>query len=307
MTLRLRGAPNNAPAFSPTSTTRTVEENSTAGTNVGAVIPEATDADSGDTLTYSMEGTDAASFAFDASSRQITTIAGVDYNFEATQNTYEVTVKASDGTDSGELAVTISLTDADEKSAKPAKPTLAAVPGSSTSLTATWTKPDLDGGPDIAFYALQYDEPPTNTWIGIPDQTTETMMTITGLMANTEYRVRVRASNGEQLSDWSDASDAVRTNAVDIPIPPGLVVTLHLSDEDGSVLENAGWVTVTATASPASPVPFTVTVSARPGGAGDRGRLQAEHEPGAELRRERDREHRDGDDQAGRRRRPRAA
>ena len=41
-------------------------------------------------------------------------------------------------------------------------------------------------------------------------------------------------------------------------------VTLHLSDEDGSVLENAGWVTVTATVSPASPVPFTVTVSADP-------------------------------------------
>ena len=36
-----------------------------------------------------------------------------------------------------------------------------------------------------------------------------------------------------------------------------------------------------------------------PGGAGDRGRLQAELEPGAELRRERDREHRDGEDQAG--------
>ena len=43
-----------------------------------------------------------------------------------------------------------------------------------------------------------------------------------------------------------------------------LEVTLHLSDEDGSVLENHGWVTVTATASPASPVPFTVTVSAAP-------------------------------------------
>ncbi len=38
----------------------------------------------------------------------------------------------------------------------------------------------------------------------------------------------------------------------------------HLSDEDGSVLENAGWVTVTATVSLASPVPFTVTVSADP-------------------------------------------
>ena len=264
VTLRLRGAPNNAPAFSPTSTTRTVEENSTAGTNVGAVIPEATDADSGDTLTYSMEGTDAASFAFDASTRQITTIAGVDYNFEATQNTYEVTVKASDGTDSGELAVTISLTDAAEKSAKPDKPTLAAVTGSSTSLTATWTKPDLNGGPDITGYAVQYREGTTGTWEDFAHSDTAVTTTVTGLTADTSYQVQVRAKNGETDSDWSDPSDAVRTNAVDIPIPPGLEVTLHLSDEDGSVLENAGWVTVTATASPASPVPFTVTVSADP-------------------------------------------
>ena len=80
VTLRLRDTPvaNNAPVFSPTTATREVAENSAAGTNVGAVIPEATDSDSGDTLTYSMEGTDAASFAFDASTRQITTITGVD-------------------------------------------------------------------------------------------------------------------------------------------------------------------------------------------------------------------------------------
>ena len=149
---------NNAPVFSPTSTTRTVEENSAAGTNVGAVIPEATDADSGDTLTYSMEGTDATSFAFDASTRQITTITGVTYNFEATKNSYSVTVKASDGTASATIAVTIDVTDVREKSAKPDKPTLAAVTGSSTTLTATWTKPDLDGGPDISQYFVQRRE-----------------------------------------------------------------------------------------------------------------------------------------------------
>ena len=53
-------------------------DNSAPGTNVGLPIPEATDADAGDTLTYSMEGADAGSFAFDASTRQITTIANVD-------------------------------------------------------------------------------------------------------------------------------------------------------------------------------------------------------------------------------------
>ena len=56
---------NSAPVFDPATATREVAENSAAGTDVGAVIPEATDANSGDTLTYSMGGTDAASFEFD--------------------------------------------------------------------------------------------------------------------------------------------------------------------------------------------------------------------------------------------------
>ena len=41
-------------------------------------------------------------------------------------------------------------------------------------------------------------------------------------------------------------------------------VTLHLSDDDGSVTENSIPVTVTATVSPASPTPFIVTISATP-------------------------------------------
>ena len=215
VTLRLRDTPvaNNAPVFSPTTATREVEENSAAGTNVGAVIPEATDADSGDTLTYSMEGTDAASFAFDASTRQITTIAGVTYNYEATKNSYSVTVKASDGTASATIAVTIDVTDVNEKSAKPDKPTLAAVTGSSTSLTATWTKPGLNGGPEITGYDVQYKVSTDSSWTAFAHTGSGLTTTITGLAADTSYQVRVRAKNGETDSDWSDASTAVSTNA----------------------------------------------------------------------------------------------
>ena len=114
---------NNDPVFASTAETREVAENSTVGTNVGEVIPKATDADD-DTLTYSMEGVNEASFDFDASTRQITTKTGVTYNYEATKNTYSVTVTADDGNDgTATVAVTINLTDVAEKSAKPAKPT----------------------------------------------------------------------------------------------------------------------------------------------------------------------------------------
>ena len=232
-------------------------ENSAAGTNVGAVIPEATDMDN-DALTYSMEGTDATSFAFDASTRQITTIAGVDYNYEE-KSSYSVTVKASDATESATVAVTIDLTDEAEQPDKPDKPTLAAVSGSHTSLAARWTKPGLNGGPEITGYRVEYREG-TSGWVNVTHNGAGVTRTITGLTAGTEYQVRVRAINGETPSAFSDPSDAVSTNAP-VAIPPGLEVTLQLSDDfpiEGSR------VTVTATASPASPVAFTVAISATP-------------------------------------------
>ena len=262
VTLRLREADNNAPEFATELAAFTLPENSAADTVVGTVT--ATDVDD-DTLTYSLEGTDAASFAIDSGTGEIKTKTGVTYNYEATQNSYEMTAKADDGNGGSDtIDVAVALLDDDtEKSDKPAKPELAAVAGSSTSLAASWRKPGLNGGPEITGYDLEYRRT-GGSWTNFPHTGTTLTATVTGLTANTEYEVRVQAKNGEGDSDWSDASDAARTNAVDIPIPPGLVVTLHLSEEDGSVLENHGWVTVTATASLASPVPFTVTVSADP-------------------------------------------
>ena len=70
---------NNAPIFPDPTLTRSIMENTEADTNVGAVILAATDADRGDTLTYTMEGTDVASFTFDALTRQIKTSADLDF------------------------------------------------------------------------------------------------------------------------------------------------------------------------------------------------------------------------------------
>ena len=59
-------APENniAPAFAGNTATRSVAENTAAAANIGALVTATdTDTDSGDTLTYSLGGTDAASFA----------------------------------------------------------------------------------------------------------------------------------------------------------------------------------------------------------------------------------------------------
>ena len=84
-------------------------ENSAAGTNVGDPV---TATDSGDTLTYTLEGPDAASFDIVLTSGQIRTKSGVTYDYE-TKSSYAVIVRAEDrngGSDT--IAVTITVTDA---------------------------------------------------------------------------------------------------------------------------------------------------------------------------------------------------
>ncbi len=114
---------NEAPVFADgASATREVAENSAASVNVGAAVT-ASDPDTGDTLTYSLSGTDAASFAIGSSTSQITTKSGVTYDYE-TKKSYSVTVGVSDGnggTDS--IAVTVSLTDVNETPPAPTPPT----------------------------------------------------------------------------------------------------------------------------------------------------------------------------------------
>ena len=104
---------NGAPAFPGASATRSVAENSAGGVNVGDPVT-ATDPDDGDTLTYTLSGTDAAAFAIAAGTGQITTKTGVTYDYED-KSSYSLTVGASDGnggTDS--VAVTVNLTDVNE-------------------------------------------------------------------------------------------------------------------------------------------------------------------------------------------------
>ena len=252
--------PNNAPEFSDATATRVVAENPGAGTRVGGPVT-ASDADN-DTLTYTLEGTDAASFVIVSASGQITTVAGVTYNFEA-QSSYLVTVKADDGkggTDT--IDVTISLTDVEEQSAKPDKPTLAAVEGSSTSLTATWEEPDLNGGPDIQAYELRYRQGTSGVWADLASFITGTSTTISGLTPDTEYQAQVRAFNGESESDWSNSSDAVSTNAELAPTITRVAVTSVplLTSSGGSTPDTYG---------ADEDIEFSVTFSAAVEVAGD--------------------------------------
>ena len=106
---------NADPSFDDgASTTRSVAENTAAGTAIGNPIA-ATDTDAGDTLVYAIDATtgDHAHFAIDSTNGQLKAKGALDY--ESGTTSYSITVTVSDGrggTDS--IAVTITVTSVNE-------------------------------------------------------------------------------------------------------------------------------------------------------------------------------------------------
>ena len=102
--------PNHAPTFSDRTTTRSVAENTATNQIVGDPVT-AEDTESS-TLTYSLSGSDAASFSINESTGQISTKVALDYE---AKRSYRVTVTATDPSLARATAtVTINIIDEDE-------------------------------------------------------------------------------------------------------------------------------------------------------------------------------------------------
>ena len=189
---------NDPPVFATDTATRSVAENTGTGQNIGAPF-EATDAEE-ETLTYTLEGTDAASFDIVATSGQLQTKDALDYE---TKSSYSVTVKAADSSASGTIDVTITVTDVNEPPLAPGQPGVSEE--SADSVSATWTAPANAGRPSIAGYDYQYKKTDEQTWSGATYATdgVVTSITITGLDSSTSYDVQARAKNDEGTSPWS--------------------------------------------------------------------------------------------------------
>ena len=141
MTVNDNDSANSPPVFSMSTESRTLAENTAAGQNVGLGFM-ATDADS-DTITYTLEGTDTASFNLITASgvAQLRTKPGVTYNYEV-KPAYTVTLKADDGNGGTDtVTVNITLTDVNEPPGTPAAPSVSGTSGSDTSLTINWSAP----------------------------------------------------------------------------------------------------------------------------------------------------------------------
>ena len=109
-----------APEFTEgSSATRAIAENTQLGVNIGTPVA-ATDAD-GDTLTYTLGGTDASSFSIDRTTGQLRTRSTLDYE---TKTTYTVTITVSDGSLSDTTTVRINVTNVDETPVPEAQETI---------------------------------------------------------------------------------------------------------------------------------------------------------------------------------------
>ena len=248
-------AANSDPTFPMSTAARSVVENTAAGQNVGAVLT-ASDSD-GDTLTYTLEGTDAASFELDttttAGSAQIQTKSGVTYDHEV-KSSYTVVVKADDGGGgtAASVTVTITITDVSEAPERPAAPTVMATAGSTTSLSVSWTAPATTG-PDIDDYDLRYREGTSGSWSNGPQNVTATLASIGSLDAGTSYQVQVRATNDEGNSNWSPSGSG-STTAEATP-------TVSISADKTSAVFKEDEITYTLTRSGSTTAAMDVTVT----------------------------------------------
>ena len=234
LVVRVEPPSNNAPSFQSSTATRSVAENTPPGRNVGVPVT-ATDPDTNDTLTYSLEGTDAASFALaDPTSGQIKTKAPLDY--EGSKNSYSVTVKATDPSGSYDtIVVTINVSDVNEAVSPPSntknpsqvtKSTPTTVPNAPSGLMATrgdgevtlnWRAPN-NGGSAIKYYEYNVDG---GAWISTGGKSTS--YTVTGLTNGETYRFRVRAVNS--VGHSLESKPAIATPATVPGAPRNLTAT----------------------------------------------------------------------------------
>ena len=210
---------NTAPVFARASYAFDLAENddgSTTAIALGSV--SATDADAGHTVRYSIAaGDDSGHFAI--STAGALTYVGPGANHEATPSIV-LTVRADDGHNaSADVTVTVTVTDvAGEAPEAPAAPEVTATADSATGIDVRWTAPD-NAGPAIGDYDVEYRRTGTTGWTSHAHVGAATATAIAGLREDTEYQVRVRATNAEGTGGWS-AIGTGSTRAVNAPGRP---------------------------------------------------------------------------------------
>ena len=198
---------NTAPKFREGDTaSRSVAENSPVGTAVGSPVT-AFDND-GNAITYSLEGADAALFAVDASTGQITTAQGAALDFEA-KSSHAVTVKAQDPSKAQDT-IAVTVTNVDEAGTVALS---AEQPEIGAQLTASLDDPD--GSVTNVTWRWDRSLGQGADWTTIPDAASHDY-TPTADDAGHYLRATASYNDGHGPNKWAHM---VSANAVPAPTP----------------------------------------------------------------------------------------
>jgi len=205
ITVTVTDVNDSAPVFT-SSATFSMAENATA---VGTVVT--TDADAGSTVSYSISGTDSAAFSINSSTGALSFQSAPDYESPSdsgANNVYDLTVTASDGLNSTQQAVAVSVTDVNEFS-----PTFTSSAtfslAENTTAVGTAVATDADGTSSISYSITgSVDDSKFSidsstgalTFSAAPDYETPTD---TG--ANNVYDLEITASDGTNTTTQSVA------------------------------------------------------------------------------------------------------
>ena len=226
---------NNAPVFSGTDlpATVTVAEDVPVGRVIGTFA--ASDANSGDILTYTLTGADAGSFDIDMRTGQVTVGAGL--SFETPGPDYEIVINAfdpfgADGTDTHNLTVT--TTNVNEA------PTVGGG-------AATGSIPEVDSTPEetdptyVPYASVAFTASDVDADDQAPDAPTLSLGGDDGSLFDLDEGV-VTFKNDPDLEDPKDANqdnkyvvDVIATDDQKLTGKTTLTITVTQVDEDGEV------------------------------------------------------------------------
>ena len=237
---------DNSPSFAQSSRSLAVAEN-TGGTIYTAA---ATDADAIDSLTYSLQGTDAHNFSIHYSSGALAFSSAPDYEQPTDQNGdqhYHLEVKASDGTYSAILSIEVEVSNLNDNA-----PSFAAasesieLPESSSGTVYSGAASDLDGdaityslsGIDFGFFAINSSSGALNLASALDFESPQDQD------GDNTYELEIAASDGLssaslalsiELSDVNDNAPSFAQSSEALTMPEnssGVFYTASASDPD---------------------------------------------------------------------------